>query len=240
MSETLKLANSPVLWVFSIGLIMIVLLQTVIFYILAKQYAKKTNALDSTEIKKAVRIGFIGTIGPAVAVFAVAVALMTQIGGPITFARIGVIGSAAYEMVSANIGSGGTLGTEEFTPKMLAAAAWVMAFGGSGWLIMVFFTAKQLNKMQESLKDKNPLTIAYMSSFAPFVIFITLSYNDVNKDISKGSVKNLFALIAGGLVVVLINKIVKNDKSKKWLKEWAMGFAVIAAMIVGSLIDVIA
>lgn len=239
MNETMKIANSPTMWILSIFIVGNVIVQSIIFYRLAKKHVKNTELLKPDQVKKAFKIGAIGTIGPAFAVFAVALALISQIGGPITFARIGIIGSAAFEIISAQIGSGGTAGTPEFMPNMLSAAAWIMTLGGGGWLLVVFFTTKHIDSIQEKMKKANPLTIAYMSVFAPFIIFFTLSYREViNKGILKDKIDlaPMAALIAGALTVLVVNKIVAKDSSKKWLKEWAMGFAVIAAMIVGSIV----
>lgn len=103
----------------------------------------------------------------------------------------------------------------------------------------MFFATKHIDKLQETIKKTNPLTIAYMSVFAPFIIFFTLGYKEV---INKGILKKqmdlapMAALIVGAVTVVIINKIVEKNSSKKWLKEWSMGFAVISAMIVGSII----
>ncbi len=237
MKETLIVANSSMMWLLSIVIISTVVVQTIIFYKMAKKQAEESQLLEKEQIKKALKIGVIGTMGPAVAVFAIAVALIAQVGGPLTLARVGVIGSAAFEFIAAQIGSAGTVGTEQFGNEMLAAASWVMTLGGAGWLIMTFFATKHISSFQETLKKTNPLTIAYMASFAPFVIFATLSYKEVTKGMKKGSYAQLAALIAGAIVVVVINKIVERDASKKWLKEWAMGFAVIAAMIVGTLVS---
>lgn len=239
MNETLKIANSPIMWVLSLLIVANVIVQSIIFYGLATKHVKNTDLLRPDQVKKAFKIGIIGTIGPAFAVFAVAVALIAQIGGPITLARIGIIGSASFEMISAQIGSGGTAGTPEFLPNMLSAAAWVMTLGGAGWLIVVFFATKHIDSIQVKMKNANPLTIAYMSVFAPFIIFFTLGYREV---INKGILKEqmdlapMAALIAGAMAVMIVNKIVEKDSSKKWLKEWAMGFSVIAAMVVGSIL----
>ncbi len=240
MNETLKIANSPVMWILSLLIVTIVVFQSIVFYRLANKRVKAANLLKPDQVKKALKIGVIGTIGPAFAVFAVAIALIAQVGGPITLARIGIIGSAAFEMISAQIGSGGTAGTPEFMPKMLSAAAWVMTLGGGGWLVVVFFTTKHIDSLSEKFKKANPLTIVYMSVFAPFIIFFSLGYGEV---INKGLLKEttdlapLLALIAGGISVVVVNKIVAKDSSKKWLKEWAMGISVVVAMVVGTLLS---
>lgn len=239
MKETMNIANNPVMWFLAIVIVANVIIQSLIFYRLATKHVKNTNLLKPEQVKKAFKIGIIGTIGPAFAVFAVAVALIAQIGGPITLARIGIIGSAAFEMISAQIGSAGTAGTPDFTPAMLSSAAWVMTLGGAGWLIVVFFATKHIDSLQEKIKKTNPLTIAYMSVFAPFIIFFTLGYREVvNKGILKETIDlaPLAALIAGALSVVIVNKIVEKDSTKKWLKDWAMGFAVIAAMVVGTIV----
>lgn len=239
MNETMLLANSPMMWILSILIISIVIVQSFIFYRLAKKHVDGTRLLTNEQVRKSFRIGVIGTVGPAFAVFAIAIALISRVGGPITLARIGIIGSAAFEMISSQIGSGGTAGTAEFTPQLLSATAWVMTLGGSGWLIVVFFATKRINGIQEKIGSANPLTIAYMSLFAPFIIFFTLGYKEViNKGILKEdpTIAPLAALIAGAIVTLIINKIVAKDRSKKWLKEWSLGFSVIAAMIVGSIL----
>ncbi|MCR3956586.1 MAG: DUF5058 family protein [Gudongella sp.] len=239
MKETLQIANSPMMWILALIIVTNVIVQSIIFYRLAIKHIRETSLISSTQVKKAFKIGFIGTIGPAFAVFAVAVALIAQIGGPLTLARVGIIGSAAFEMIAAQIGSGGTAGTPEFAPHMLSAAAWVMTLGGSGWLIVVFFATKHIDKLQETVKKANPLTITYMSVFAPFIIFFTLGYKEVvNKGIlmEEINIAPLAATIVGALSVVIVNKIVEKDSSKKWLKDWAMGFAVISAMVVGTIL----
>ncbi|AHM57002.1 hypothetical protein EAL2_c17070 [Peptoclostridium acidaminophilum DSM 3953] len=236
MKETLIIANSPMMWVLSVAIISVVVVQVLIFYRLAKHFVKDTNVLTDDEVRKSLRIGVIGTLGPAMAVFAIAVALIAQIGGPITLARVGVIGSAAFEMIAAKLGSAGTVATPDFTPQMLSAAAWVMTIGGSGWLIMVLLTNKKLDSFHEAAQRSNPLIIGYMSTFAPFVIFLTLSYKEVSKGLESSTAAPLAALVAGAVVMYIIKTAAARNESMKWMKEWAMGFAVIAGMIVGSIV----
>lgn len=236
MKETLLIANSPMMWFLSMAIISVVIVQTLIFYRLAKSFVKDTSLLTDDEVGKSLKIGVIGTIGPAIAVFAIAVALIAQVGGPLTLARVGVIGSAAFEMIAAKLGSAGTVATPDFTPPMLSAAAWVMTLGGSGWLIMVFFATKKLDSFQEAAKKSNPLIIGYMSTFAPFVIFLTLGYKEVSKGLESSTAAPLAALLAGAVVMYVIKAGAAKRASMKWMKEWAMGFAVIAGMIAGSIV----
>ena len=236
MKEALTLANSSMMWLLAIAIVSVVIVQVFIFYRLAKQFVKETNLLTEDEVRKSLKIGVIGTIGPAMAVFAIAVALIAQVGGPITLARVGVIGSAAFEMIAAKLGSGGTVATPDFTPDMLSAAAWVMTLGGSGWLAMVFLTTKKLDTFHASIEKSNPLIVAYSDSFTPFVIFLTLGYKEVSNGLSSATSGPLAALLAGAIVMYAIKRVSGKKTSLKWMREWSMGFAVIFGMITGSII----
>ncbi|MGW8161728.1 MAG: DUF5058 family protein [Desulfobulbales bacterium] len=235
MEQTLVVANSSMMWILALALIGVVLLQVAIFFRIAWSYVKETQALSAHEINASFKVGAVSTLGPAMAVFAIAVALIAQIGGPITLSRVGVIGSAAYEFIAARIGSGGTVGTPEFTGSMLAAASWVMTLGGSGWLLVTLFTTKRLDTLQENANKMNPLIVAYMASFTPFIIFLTLTYKEVDKGMKAGSSAQLVAVVTGGIVMWAVHFFAAKNEKLKWLREWAMGFAVVGAMITGSI-----
>jgi hypothetical protein len=236
MEQTLQVANSFVMWVLALVIIGVVLAQVFIYYRVARGFVNNTGILTSHEVGVSFKVGAISTIGPAMAVFAIAVVLIAHVGGPITLSRVGVIGSAVYELIAARIGSGGTVGTPEFTGKMLAAASWVMTIGGSGWLFVVLFTTRRLDRFQTSANRSNPLIIAYAATFTPFIIFLTLAYKEVSKGVTGGDMGYLGAVIMGGLIMFVLQHYASKNERLHWLKEWAMGFAVIGAMVVGSII----
>jgi len=237
MGTVMELANSPMMWTLALIIVSLVVIQSLIYYVLARRYVRDTGVVTEKEIRKAVKIGSVSTIGPAVAVFTVAVVLIGLIGGPITLSRVGIIGSAAFESLTASAGSGGTLGTEEFTHSLLATAAWVMALGGSGWLITTLILTKGLDTTQTKLKQSNPRTIAYVGAFAPFMVFFVYALQDSMKAIqaAEPSYGVAAAVIAGAVSMYGFGKLARMKPSFGWVKEWAMGFAIIIAMIVGSL-----
>jgi hypothetical protein len=239
MEAVMQLANSPVLWMLALASIFIVLWQTWLYYKMARDYVDETQVMTQEEIRKALKVGVIGTVGPAFAVFTVAVVLIGLIGGPITLSRIGVIGSAAFESLTSSAGSGGTVGTADFTFSMLTTAAWVMALGGSGWLITTFFLTKGLDKTQERMKKTNPKMIALVGSITPFMVFFVMGYGEAMKKITAKtpSYGVLAAAVIGALTMYIFNRIAGLDSRYNWLREWSMGFAIIAAMIVGVIID---
>jgi hypothetical protein len=239
MEAIMQIANSPMLWIFAMGSISIVLWQTWIFYKITREYVEYTHVITPDEIRTSMKVGVISTVGPAVAVVTVAVVLIGLVGGPITLSRIGVIGSAAFESLASSAGSGGTVGTPDFTFSLLATASWVMAIGGSGWLITTFFMTKGLDEAQEKMKASNPAMIRLVGSIAPFMVFFVMGYGECIKKIMAPvpGFGVLGALIAGAVTMYGVNRIGASQPRLNWLREWSMGFAVIASMIIGSLID---
>ncbi len=233
MDSVMKLVNNPVMWVLSFAIVSVVVVQTIIYYRLAKQYVSDTNILTKKQVNVALKVGAIGTIGPAIAVFTVAVVLIGMVGGPITLSRVGVIGSAAFESLAASVGSSGTVGTENITSSLITTASWVMTIGGSGWLISTFFVTKGLDNAQEKMKKSNPKTIAYIASFTPFMVFFIYASQESLKGIKASSYGILAATFAGGISMYICNKISSSNSKYTWLREWAMGLSIIVAMLVG-------
>lgn len=236
MSETLRLATSPVVWALSLAMISLVLIQTALFYSMAKRYVRDTGVLTKAEVGKALRVGTIATVGPAIAVFTVAIVLIGLIGGPITLSRVGIIGSAAFEGLTANAGSGNTLGTPEFTPTLLATAAWVMAIGGAGWLISTILMTKPLDNAQEKFKMSNPALIGLIGAMAPSMVFFVMGYEQAARGLTGEDGANfgpLAAVVVGAVSMALFVNLSKRNPKLGWLGEWAIGFALILAIIAG-------
>jgi len=239
LQAIMELANNPVLWALALGSICIVLWQTCLYYRMAKNYVDETGVLSPDEIKKSLKVGAISTVGPAISVFTVAVVLIGLVGGPMTLSRIGIIGSAAFESLTSSAGSGGTVGTKDFTFTLFTTATWVMALGGSGWLIATFFLTKSLDKTQEKLKKSNPKIIGLVGTIVPFMVFFVMGYSDALKKINlpEPSYGVLAAGITGAVAMFVFNYLVNKQPQLSWLREWSMGFAIILSMIVGSMVN---
>lgn len=246
MNETLAVANGPIPWILALAMISLVLVQTGLYVGLARRYVKDTGVLTKQEMSKAVKVGTIGTIGPAVAVFTVAVVLIGLIGGPVTLSRIGVIGSAAFESLTAAEGSGRTLGTGDFTLTLLATATWVMAFGGSGWLISTFLLTKPLDVAQERFKKTNPAMIGLIGAMAPFMVFFVMGYTESMNKIRgnpaegiPGTYGSLVSVIVGAVSMWAFIKLAHVSPKWAWVGEWAIGFAIILAIFAGVAVDAV-
>lgn len=240
MTETMQLANSAVVWGIALGMIGLVIFQTFMFVAMANRYVKDTGVITPADRAKALRVGTIATIGPAVAVFTVAVVLIGLIGGPITLSRIGIIGSAAFEGLTANAGSGDTLGTAEFTPTLLATATWVMAFGGAGWLIATILLTKPLETAQERFEQTNPALIGLVGAMAPFMVFFVMGYEQSLGGITTDGGVNygpLAAVVVGAVAMWGFVRLASLRPGLAWMGEWAIGLALVLAIIAGVLAE---
>lgn len=93
-------------------------------------------------------------LGPALAGIVVMISLMALIGSPITWQRLSVIGSAQSEMMVADISAnvmGVTLGGENYTISALTMCFFMLAFAGSGWLIMATLFTRSMEKVRIKL-----------------------------------------------------------------------------------------
>lgn len=240
MTETMQLATSPVVWGLALGMIGLLVIQTFMFVAMANRYVKDTGVITHAERAKAIRVGTIATIGPAIAVFTVAIVLIGLIGGPITLSRIGIIGSAAFEGLTANAGSGDTLGTAAFTPTLLATATWVMAIGGAGWLISTILLTKPLDTAQEKFQQTNPALIGLVGAMAPFMVFFVMGYEQSLGGINAEGGANygvLASVVVGAVGMWGFIKLAHLNPKLAWLGEWAIGFALILAILAGVLAE---
>ena len=104
MSDYLEVAHSPAPWIFAFAVMLVICVQAVIFFRLARDNAKQGYATNR-EMMTAMRVGGISAIGPSIAVAIVALSLIPVFGTPVVLMRIGMIGSVPYELAAANAAS---------------------------------------------------------------------------------------------------------------------------------------
>lgn len=231
MGDILEIANSTVFWIFAFIIVAIVAFQAIIFLWIARRSAGEAG-MDSTEVKTAIRSGFISSIGPSFGIAIVLISLIALIGSPITLMRIGIIGSAATESSAASIGAsafGVELGADAFPIEALAAVMWTMFLGGTGWLIFTMVFTKSMGRTQEKIQKHNPKIMAGVALAAMLGAFAYLA--------SQQMINSLNHTIAGVVSVTAMIIMMKyaDHRNLSWLKEWALGFALLIGMTTGYL-----
>lgn len=233
MENILKVASDPVMITLSILLVSIIVITAIIFGRHAKKFAEDTNLLTREEMKIAIRTGAKASLGPAIAIVFLAVGMITQLGGAITFMRVGIIGAAPLETILASIGAaaaGGPLGSSDFDLYALTAALWTMVLVVSGWLIVVFFLTERMANIQDNVTKKSPKLMLTIAGVVPLMIFFILV-----ADKFQTGPGNMFAIIASAITMYILQKLGKTPKLK-WVLEWSMGFSMVVGMFVASII----
>lgn len=240
MEQVLRIANGPALWVLAILLVGVVVAQAILYLRMTLAFSDRFGILTPDERRMVYKTATINSIGPAIAVFFVAVSLVAMVGSPVTLMRVGVIGSAIFEFVAADQGAraaGAELGTESFTLEAFTASVWVMTLGGVGWLLSTFLMTKTLDRTQERLNVGNPALIRAMGTATPIAIFLVLGANAaVDKQWLSGiaiAADDLAAVTVSALSMVALHFAGRN---RAWLREWSVGLSLVAGLAAGYLV----
>ena len=237
-AEVAKFANGPIMWVISLLTVGLVAFQAVLIYRLTKKYAEAKKALTPEEMQIALKTGGVVAIGPAISVFVLALSMISLLGAPATLMRIGIIGSAATEMTAATVGAmmaGVSLGADELTLAAFGCAMFGCAVMSCGYLIMIPILSRGLGKGLQKLfapkaDGKKGKAAVFFGAIFPILFILLLTLTQVANGLDY-----VGALIVAGIVSMTLDKIAKK-KDIKWLKEWGMGFSVLAGMIAGPIL----
>lgn len=232
MDEILAVANSVPMWIMALLVVGIVAFQAVMFMGLVRKFSARTGVMTPAEMTKAFRTGVISCIGPAAGVFIVSVGLITRVGGPVTFMRVGVIGSAGYELMAATFGAeayGVTLGGPGYNFQAFTTAVWTMALGGCGWLVFTALFNKSLAGIAKKATAGDPNLFGIVGLAASLGAFSYLIGGQIR--IGTG---NQICLLASGAAMYVILQIAKAP-GMAWLREWSLGFSMVIGMAVATM-----
>ncbi|MEX3517745.1 DUF5058 family protein [Corynebacterium camporealensis] len=232
MNDYMEVAQSPILWLMAFGVMAVVVFQAVLFFRLARRNAKEGYATNQ-EMMKAMRVGSISAIGPSIAVAIVALSLIPIFGTPVVLMRIGMVGAVAYEVATANATSetlGVPLGGDGFDGTAFATVFFVMALGAGVWMLQVIFATSSMGKASEAISNWRPWATTALTSGALMGAFGYLIVNN-----AAVSMTHFWVLVSSALSMALFLLLAKWFKLH-WLKEWALGFSMIIALVVAGIL----
>lgn len=231
--DYMEIANSLPLWIAAGAAVALALFQAILFA--RKSFATgKKIGLTEKQMKGAMRSSFITSIGPSFVVLTGLLSLLVTVGGPMAWMRLSYIGSVMFELMAAGFGAeavGVKMGIDPMTEVAFANAVWTMILGSIGWIVFSALTADKMGKVQNKIMKGNEAllgiipTAAILGSFAALVSPHLLSFN-----------KNSIAALAGGAIMLILSLVMKSKPEIKWLKEWALAFALFGGMIVAAVI----
>ena len=227
-TNILAIANLPILWIFAIGVFAAIIVQTII-YVRAARIAAPAAGITSAELKTSFRAGAVAAIGPSLAVVLVSVALLSLFGTPAVLVRVGLVGSAATETASASIAAstlGAALGDASYTQSVFAVAFMAMSLSGAMWMIATLILTPLLKRGDSRLRTVNPALMAIIPAAALLGAFMSLGIGELGK-----TPVHVLTVITSAAVMGLSLFVAKRF-DQGWLREWALGFAIVIGLIV--------
>ena len=230
MEETnyLEIANSLWMWLAAGLAVMVVLIQAFIFG--RKSYLTGLEmGLTKDQMNGAIKSSVITALGPSLVVLSAMIALLVSLGGPISWMRLSFIGSAMFEMMAAGFGAqavGVNMGQDPMTGLAFASAVWTMTLGALGWIIFATLSADKMDKVQKKFSGSDTKLMGVVAAGAILAAFGSFSATHL---IALN--KNTVACIAGGAIMMALN-LIADRKNLKWLREWALFFALIGGMMI--------
>ncbi|MBQ9827949.1 MAG: DUF5058 family protein [Lachnospiraceae bacterium] len=229
--------NSPVLYVIAGLVIALILMQAVLFLRRALKRADELG-IESTTVRKVIKTAVIFTIAPAISIVIGVITLSKDLGIPLPWLRLSVVGSLSYETIAATnaeaamgikMGSGAAL-----TASQYVTVLFVMTLSIIAGIILCSFIGKKLQTGMINMekRDKkwaeifvNAMFIGMISAFTGYV------FCDVGK-VFKGDTSGLipvFVFFIAMLVTVLCAALMKATK-KAWIKDYALPISMIVGM----------
>ncbi len=230
--EAIKSMN-PTLWVFAAILIVLVLVQSSLFYRMALRFNKKHNLVTKQELNSSMRTGAIAAIGPSLNTIVIALALIAMVGGATTFMRCGVIGAPAWELYMANIAAsaaGVKFGSPEFTKSVMTLCLFCMVFASFPYFLNTIIMLKPLDKAVEKAKAKGSKT-SFMPYLGTAAMMGLVSYAVMDYLSETG---NIVAGIVSGVACFAITKAASKIKNST-LASFNLAIGMVAGMIAGQL-----
>lgn len=216
----------PVLWMSAAAVFAVILLQSFIYLRAIRKAAPAAN-LTAEQVTGSVRRGGIAAIGPSLAVALVAISLLPLFSTPAVLTRIGLVGSAAFDVAAAGLAAGtqhAELGGPTYTQKVFAIGFAAMTLGGLVWMVAALVLTPILSRGDKSLRKVNPAVMTIVPAAALLGAFFTLAFGEAVK-----SSVHVVTLIVSAVVMGACIFGAKRLR-KPWLHEWGLGIAILTAL----------
>lgn len=233
MERALQLATSSPVWVFASIVIGIVIFQAIVFIRLATKTSESVG-MTRSDVRSALKVGAINSIGPAMSSLIIAISLITFLGEPVTFMRSVVVGSSATEAAGASLAAnafGTEIGAEGFNEQAYTTIVWTLCLGGLGWLVVAVLFNKSLGKFQQKIVNKGSNKSVNIMAIVSGAAMIGVFGNFFSAELLKG-VTNATVIITSAVSMFVI-LLIANKWNQNWLKEWSLGFSILIALTVG-------
>lgn len=230
--------NDPILFVIAGIIVALVLGQSIYFLIKALNHGKKIGMQKET-LKKVAVTAAIFTIAPAIAIVISVITLSKDLGLPLPWLRLSVVGSLSYETVAATnaesamgltFGQVSNLSAQQYVTiasvmtLSIMVGIWLLPLIGKKILNGVINLEKRDKKWADIFQ--NAMFIGMISAFVGYV------FCDVSK-ISTGDATGFIPVCVffiAALIMALCGILMKKT-GKRWISDYALPISLIVGML---------
>ena len=244
--------NHPVLFILAGILVAVVLGQSIYFLVKALKRAKVLG-MDQKKIGKTIRTAAIFTIAPAVSIVISVITLAKDLGLPLPWLRLSVVGSLSYEAIAASnavsamglkLGEISALTAQQYVNILLVMTISILV---GIWLVPVIGKKllggmSSLGKRDAKWADifQNAMFIGMISAFVGFVFCdVGRLWNNASRVVTDGETVTTYSATSGlipvvvmavSALVMLICGLLMKVFKWKWVNDYALPISLIAGM----------
>ena len=229
--------NSPVLFVLAGIIIAAVLAQSIFFLIKAWRRAREIG-MDRQKLKRVAKTAAIFTIAPAVAIVISVITLAKDLGVPLPWLRLSVVGSMSYETIAASnaesamglvFGQVASLTAQQYVTIVavmtisIMVGPWLMPLIGKRLLNGMSNIEKRDKKWGEILQ--NALFLGMISAFVGYVFCDVAS-------VANGSTAGLIPVCVFFVSAACMGLcgLVMKKTGWRWIGDYALPISLIVGM----------
>jgi len=231
--ELMEIVNSGPMWICSIILVSLVIVQAALYIRLCAKEARIIG-YEQKNLFKSLQLGMITALGPALTNVVAMISMMTVLGSPITWMRLSIIGAAPTELGVAALtaqSQGLAMGNPgAFDVKVVSLIFLMMAITGTGWLLVLIFLTPSMGKIREKFERRDVKWVTLFTVAATVGLFANLS----SQQLVRGGIGTYCSTFSAFIAMVLTHNVL--GKKYPLLRSYSMTISMIIGMVVGGIV----
>ena len=229
--------NSPILFVIA-GLIIAAVIAQSVFFLVKAWRRGIAIGMEKSKLKRIARTAAIFTIAPAVAIVISVITLAKDLGVPLPWLRLSVVGSLSYETIAASNAEsamGLVFGqVDALTAQQYVTIAWVMTLSIMVGIWLVPLVAKKLQNGMINMENRDKKwgeifsASMFIGMISAFLGYVFCDFASVFSGNLSGLIPPLVMLVSA-LVMCVAGLLVKKYKWR-WVGDYALPISLIAGM----------
>ena len=229
--------NHPILFLLAGIIILAVLAQSVFFLVRALRRGRQIG-MDMQKLKKTMLTAGVFTIAPAVAIVISVITLSKDLGLPLPWLRLSVVGSLSYETIAATNAEsamGLVFGqVSSLTATQYVTIAWVMTVSILLGIWLVPLIGKKLQNGMTRIENRDKRwgdilsSALFIGMIAAFLGYVFCDFGTIFHGAPSGLIP-VCVMIVSALVMALCGLVMKKC-GWRWIGDYALPLSLVLGM----------